>query len=160
MAKKIAAKAAVEKIKPGRKTDYKTQYCDELIDHMSKGYSYESFAGSIGVVKKTLYNWEESFLEWGEAKEIAFEKCRLFWEKLGIDHVINTSDSFGEGQSSSRSLNSTVWIFNMKNRFKWRDKQPDEVDTVVNNITNLSIEELEKIVLEGASQIKKGKANV
>jgi len=132
----------------GRPTKYKHEYCSMLIEHMSNGLSYEAFAGVIGVCKFSLYEWEKNHEEFSDAKLIAFQKCQLFWEKLGVDHIINRSDSEHQGGSSSRSLNASVWIFNMKNRFKWRDKQPDEVDVVVNNFSNMSDEDLDKRLAE------------
>lgn len=96
----------------GRPTDYKPEYCQLLIEHMSKGFSFEAFAALVNASKQTVYNWTEQFPEFMDAKEIAFERSRLFWERVGIDIAVK-----GEG-------NATAYIFNMKNRFKqeWRDK--------------------------------------
>ena len=102
---------------------------------MAQGFSFESFAGAVDASKKTLYNWEKEFPEFLHAKEIGWEKARIFWEKLGVSHIVNTSDSVSHGkdggESHSRSLNASVWIFNMKNRFpaEWRDRQ--EIDQKV-----------------------------
>lgn len=117
--------------KAGRPTKYKKENCELLIKHMEKGFSYESFAGLIGVSKQTIYDWEKQYPEFLDAKEVGVEKSRIFWENLGIQNIIN--ESFGQNMGS-KSLNSTVWIFNMKNRFQWRDKQPDE-DQVNINVT-------------------------
>ena len=116
-----------------------------LIEHMGNGFSYESFPGSIGVSKQTIKKKKKSNSEFLDAKEVGIEKSRIFWEKLGIDHIVNESESSKELGSSSKSLNASVWIFNMKNRFQWRDKQPDETDVVVNNnnITTMSDAELD-----------------
>jgi hypothetical protein len=102
-----------------------------LLKHMAEGLSYEAFAGLIGVARKSLYNWEKEFPEFLEAKETGLEQGRLYWEKLGRDHILNQS----EYQGGSTSLNATIWIFNMKNRFGWRDKQPGESEVVVNNVS-------------------------
>lgn len=118
----------------GRPTKYDKKYCEELIEHMAKGLSYEAFAGTVSVSKQTLYDWEKANPEFLDAKEIAIEKCRIFWEELGIKNIINKSDSSsweGGSESKSRSLNSSAWIFNMKNRFGWRDKQPGEEDKII-----------------------------
>ena len=132
--KKIVPKK--DKQLKGRPTSYKPEYCNQLIEHMARGLSYESFAGSIGVSKQTIYDWEKVNKEFLDAKEIGLEKSRIFWEEIGIDHIINVSESFGkDAGSKSTSLNSTVWIFNMKNRFGWRDKQPDEQDNININFT-------------------------
>lgn len=141
----------------GRPSLYRPEYCQMLIAHMSEGLSFETFAATIKTHRDTLYEWEKTHQDFSDAKKAAIEACQLYWEKLGKDHIINKSDSessFGMGGSSkSRSLNAAIWVFNMKNRFKWRDKQPDESEVVVNNYNNLSdtdidarIKELEKKV--------------
>lgn len=83
---------------------------------MKNGYSFESFAGLIGVSKQTIYDWTKANPDFLDAKERAFEASRLTWERIGKN--IATS---GEG-------NATAYIFNMKNRFKedWSDKQQIE----------------------------------
>lgn len=128
-----------EKNPIGRPSKYKPEYCQMLIDHMSQGLSFESFAAVINISRDTLFEWSKEHDDFSYSKKIAFDNCQLFWEKLGIDNILNVSESesFGEGQSksSSKSLNASAWIFNMKNRFKWKDKQPDEVDQVNINFT-------------------------
>lgn len=140
--------------KPGQPTLYRQEYCALLVEHMSQGLSYEAFAGVVGVSRQTLYDWEHANQEFSDAKKAAVEKSRLFWEKLGIDNIIN--ESFGNN-NGSRSLNASTWIFNMKNRFGWRDKQPDEVDTVINNNNSVSAdtsdEELDKKIQEKLKKI-------
>ena len=55
----------------------------------------------------------------------------MFWEKLGIDHILSVTQSErkkdGTTMSRSKALNSAVWVFNMKNRFKWKDRVEQEV---------------------------------
>lgn len=41
----------------GRPTDYKPEYCQQLIDHCATGKSIASFAGLIDVDRKTISNW-------------------------------------------------------------------------------------------------------
>lgn len=119
----------------GRPTGYDPSFCEKLIEHMDSGLSYESFAGTIGVSRRVLFDWERAHPEFLHSKEVGLERARIFWEKLGIEHIVNKSDSHGKGQSSSRSLNASVWIFNMKNRFGWRDKQPGEEDQINIKVT-------------------------
>lgn len=106
----------------------------------------QSFPSKISVSRATIYKWVEKFPEFAEAKEIGEAHSQLFWEKLAIDHVV-TADKV--------SLNASVWIFNMKNRFGWRDKQKDEADVVVNNYSNMSDEELEKEIEQALKNYKK-----
>lgn len=104
------------KNKGGRPTNYRIEYCDKVIAHMSKGFSFESFAGEVGVCKDTLYEWVKNHKEFSDSKNIGFELNRRFWEKVGID--------IATGTGVASNGNATAFIFNMKNRFKneWRDK--------------------------------------
>jgi hypothetical protein len=103
--------------KMGRPSKYDPKFCDLLVDHMSKGFSFESFAGLINVRTQTIYNWLKSEPNFLEAKSIAFERSRLFWEDVGIKHIKNIYQG--------DNLNTTLWIFNMKNRFGWKDVKED-----------------------------------
>jgi len=87
-----------------------------LIDHMASGLSFEAFAGVIGVNQDTLHEWVKVWPAFSEAKKDGLAKGRIFWEKIG--HA---------GMSGKiKNFNSTVWVFSMKNRFGWRDKQSVE----------------------------------
>jgi transposase-like protein len=128
---------ATEKRPVGRpRIEFKPEYCDLVETEMASGFSFEACAGAIGICKQTLYSWVDQYPEFLDAKRRGTELNRRFWEKLGVDHIINVSESVREGKdqiTTSKSLNSAVWIFNMKNRFRdeWRDKQ--EVDHSVKN---------------------------
>lgn len=115
--------------KVGRPSKYEARFCEDLIGYMSEGYSVEACAGLIGVHKDTIYQWVKEYPDFSDAKKIGEAKSRAFWERLGIDHIVNKSDSesvgYGISTSSSRSLNASAWIFNMKNRFKWKDKHDE-----------------------------------
>lgn len=129
-----------EENKGGRPSKYKPEYCEQLVEHMNSGLSFESFAAIIDVNQDTLHEWVKVHEEFSEAKKRAYTKNLLFWEKLGVDHVLNESideENFEEGTKKkvSKSLNAAVWCFNMKNRHKWRDKQPDENDQININFT-------------------------
>lgn len=126
------------KAKDGRPSKYKPEYCQLLIDHMSKGLSFETFGAVINVNRDTIFEWVKVHKDFSDAKIEAIAKCQLFWENLGVEHILNVTKSQSEGgvtKSGSKSLNASVWIFNMKNRFKWRDKQVDENDTINVNVS-------------------------
>lgn len=98
----------------GRPTKYKPEYCEMLIEHMASGLSYDTFPAVANCSLAVLYDWEKRHPEFLEAKKEAFNRNRLFWEKVGIEGM------FMGGKDNP--FNATVWIFNMKNRFSWRDK--------------------------------------
>ena len=129
----------------GRPTKYKKEYCEELIMHMEQGFSFESFAGKIKTCKQTIYNWLDLYPEFLDAKNIAFEASRLFWEKCGIVGVWHNEEYDSQGRKTySQKLNSSAWIFNMKNRFGWTDKKEVLTKDPVNITLNYSLDEEEQ----------------
>lgn len=105
----------------GRPTKYKKEYCKKLIEHMSQGYSIGSFAGVVKVNKDTVYEWINVNKEFKEAKEYGESLSLLWWEKSGMDGMRGAIPGF----------NATMWVFNMKNRFKWKDLHETKVDIEV-----------------------------
>ena len=89
------------------------------------------FAKKIGVTRKTLYEWEKNYPEFGKAMDMARDSQERFIVVNGLKSLIN----------------STFAIFTAKNVLGWRDKQPDEVDQVnVNNNVNVDDEKLKKLI--------------
>ena len=118
-------KATKKKANPvGRPPKYKKEFCQKLIDHMSKGFSYEGFAGKIDTHRDTLYHWEKLYPEFSDAKKKAFIKCMNYWEEMGMAGTVGKIKGFS----------TPMWIFNMKNRFKWADRHEHAVDTDQNEI--------------------------
>lgn len=95
-----------------RPTKYLPEFDEMLIDHMAEGMSFESFAGKMSLSKQTLYSWAENYSTFMDAKKEGLEKCRYFWEKIGVAATLGKVENF----------NATCWIFNMKNRFHWSDR--------------------------------------
>lgn len=120
---------------------------------MKEGLSFESFAAIAKVHKDTLYEWLKVHPEFVEAKAEAWAENLLFYEKVGRAGMTGKLDGF----------NVTAWIFSMKNRHGWRDRQRDETDVIVNNIsasvaqlTDEQLEaEFEKVVQKRLSEKEK-----
>lgn len=134
MAKKPAASSAAKPAKKkrvvppgsrkgmgGRPSKYKKEFCKKLVDHMKKGFSFESFGAVRGVntTMQTLYEWakDERKPEFAEAKREGELHARKFWENLLIRQAA------GHINGSNSAL-----IFALKNKFpkEWRDKQEVE----------------------------------
>lgn len=102
-----------EKRKVGRPTDYKSEYCQMLIEHMAQGHSFESFAAVINKNRDTLYDWTVRHKEFLDAKKEGLDKSLLWFEERG---------RFGMKQG--KDFNATVFIFMMKNMHGWKS-EPD-----------------------------------
>lgn len=97
----------------GRPTEFKPEYCDQLIDHMSTGMSYESFAAEIRVGRSTIYDWENSHPMWKEAKEIGLQCAHSFFEKRLI---AKTAGQAIQGVDP-KLVDTACLIFALKTRF-------------------------------------------
>jgi hypothetical protein len=98
-----------------RSSQFFSEYCQQLIDHMEEGHTFESFAGLVRVSRQTLYNWCSLYPEFAEARDIGKEVCLLTHER----HMLNTI----------RKGNFQMSIYMTKNLFPndWRDKKDVEV---------------------------------
>lgn len=103
----------------GRPSSYKPEYPEKLFEHMAEGLSFECFGGrpEVKASVSMLYNWLEAHPDFQEAKKLGETASRYFWEIMGIDGAKGKIQGFNLGG----------WIFNMKNRFFWRDKQDFEI---------------------------------
>lgn len=124
----------------GRPTSYDPKYCDLLIEHRAKGFSFESFAWLIRVSKKTLYNWKEEFPEFLHAAGVAEEAHRYYQEAVGLAGTrglpaFTTVNPQGEEvQNIMGQFNASTWQFMMKNTHaaEWKDKH--EVESTNKNL--------------------------
>lgn len=125
-------------MKRGRPTSYDPKYCKEVIIWMSRGFSIKSFAGNIGVDETTIYDWISKHREFSQSIKIGKAKSVMFWEQMGMLGMMGKIPNF----------NTTVWIFQMKNRMGWSDRltvdlEADRVQEQLDKETNLSGEENE-----------------
>lgn len=100
----------------GRPTRYRKSFCKDLIEHFKLGFSFETFGARVHCSKDTLYQWLKKHPEFADAKNIGLMYSMAYWEGLGIQAITGRNANF----------NNACWIFNMKNRFGWRDKQADD----------------------------------
>lgn len=106
--------------------EFKDEYCEMLVNHMAEGLSFETFGAIVDCCKQTLYTWMEKYPQFLDARRRGDVKSQMYWEKLGNQHIINTSDSESQGQgygwSKSRSINAAIYKLHMANKFGWREK--------------------------------------
>lgn len=100
----------------GRPSTYKKEYCRKLVDHMSQGLSFESFAGVVHTTKQTLYEWVKKHPDFLDAKHVGQAKSQIFWETIGIKGSCGHLEKF----------NGRSWQANMRNRFDWGGSEMDK----------------------------------
>ena len=109
---------------------YKKEYCKQLIDHMKKGFSFDSFAAKVPCGRDTLYRWanpKEKYYkpDFCDAEKVGLSLCLEWWEKEGF-----------KGMWGGKKFNPSIWVFMMKNRFGYRDNpKNDEEDGEDKNVT-------------------------
>ena len=100
---------------------------DEVIDRLKEGWqtrfiemgkegcSDVEIRAEFGISSDLWWRWIEEDEEFSATAKAAKSACHAKWEQMG------RKMAFGEVEG-----NPTTWIFNMKNRFNWRDKQDVE----------------------------------
>lgn len=127
----------------GTPSAFKPEYCQMLVEHMSKGFSLESFAGVVGHHRQAILTWISAIDKFQEAYQLGKAKSLLFWEAKGIEGLFN--ETYGGGVS--KTLNAPVWRLNMINRFKWKDRAEDDKNIKI-DVASLSDEEIMKLAKE------------
>ncbi len=61
----------------GRPTKYEHRFCQMVVDHMEKGFTFDSFAGVISVNRDTLYEWRRKYPDFSVACSVGNSKRRL-----------------------------------------------------------------------------------
>lgn len=93
--------------------EYKPEYCDLLVNHMSQGYSFDCFGSEVpGASIDVLEAWVADHDEFAIAKVQGEAECLKYWEKIGI------AASMGKLPDFDRE----AYFFNMRNRFQWDKK--------------------------------------
>lgn len=112
----------------GRITNYKPEFCEMLIEHMSKGNTFETFTYVAGIKNKdTLNEWVKKHPEFADAKSVGRQAFRLWLENLVKQHIV----SVRSGEMST-TLNSRIVEF----YFRYVcGVGAEEQSPVVNNVT-------------------------
>jgi hypothetical protein len=100
----------------GRPTDYRAEYCDQVIEWGAQGKSKAWMAAKLGVTRQTLDNWMGAQAEFFDAMTRARDLAQAWWEDKGQDNIVSLP---GQG-----TLNAGVYSRSMAARFPedWREK--------------------------------------
>lgn len=94
--------------------DLPSDWRELMLAAASEGKSAVEIRHEIGIGRSAWETLLEDSQEFRAAEKDARELCEVWWERSG-----RTLAMAGGG-------NSAIWIFNMKNRFGWRDKKEEE----------------------------------
>lgn len=96
----------------GRPPKYEPWMLDKIENLMNAGASKVEVAAELGIHRDTLHEWCKSNLEFSDAIKRGEFRSQAWWERQGR---ISLKD---------KEFNSTLWIMNVKNRFRedWSDK--------------------------------------
>lgn len=70
--------------KKTRADRFALKHGEALVEHMSKGYSFRSFAAISDIPLTTLLRWADKNKNFQKYKELAEAKSLLYWETIGI----------------------------------------------------------------------------
>ena len=115
----------------GRPTDYKPEFCDEVVQFGKQGKSITQIACLLDVGKATVYRWEEQFPEFRDALIRAREFAQMWWEDQG--QLGLTADKF----------QGSLWAKQVSCRFPddYREKQDLNLGGQKNNPIVITREE-------------------
>lgn len=102
---------------------------EHILDMASEGASDVEIRAYLKISDDLWYRWIEEDDGFSRTIKTAKMLCHAKWEQMG------RKMAFGEVEG-----NPTTWIFNMKNRFGWKDKTETEVTATVSQSTTLSID--------------------
>lgn len=103
---------------------YKPEYAVKLRDHLSKGYSFESF--HIGVARSTKYEWLKSVPEFKQAHDEGLEQGLALLESLLLGKATGHNPKY-----DPKNCDLGAIIFPLKTRFHkiYGDKTKHEVES-------------------------------
>jgi len=96
-----------------RNASYSKTLCEKVVLLMMDGRSRYEVAAELGICTATLARWEREKEEFAEALHLGDEASRAWWEKIARENIL---------MDNSVKFNTSVWGFNMKNRFGWKDR--------------------------------------
>lgn len=99
--------------KVGRPTDYRDEYCEQVVEWGRQGKSRVWMATRIGVISETLSNWAKEHPEFFAALTLAKELEQAHWEDLGQENI------------KESGFSASTWSRSMAARFPrhWAEKK-------------------------------------
>jgi len=90
---------------------------DLMLNGAKEGKSKRFITTLLKISPETFYRLKDDEEEFSDTIKECEELCYAWWEQIGLQYITNDSSK------DSLNLNTTNYIFQMKNRFGWADKQ-------------------------------------
>ena len=139
-------KKTIDKIKSGRPSKYRPEFCSKLIDIMAQGKSKTTALLELGISVKTFYDWiTEYFEDVGEdgklyrRKNTNFKPSFLKALKMGEELNLSWWEEMGRLNITNKDFNSTLYMMQMQNRHGWSRRIDGKIDI---NETHREIKEI------------------
>lgn len=89
----------------GRPTDYRPEYCEQVVELGREGRSYTQIAARMDIAKSTLYLWMDAHPEFSDAMTRARELAQCWFEDKG------------QGGLETPGFNASLWAKQVSARF-------------------------------------------
>lgn len=96
------------------KLEYKEIYCEKLIEHMEKGYTFESFAAILSVSPALLTEWCDYYPDFSDAKQIGKQSRSIEYQTLLKHSAVGHSEN-GDGERENFTGSQQAIQFALKN---------------------------------------------
>jgi len=90
----------------GRPTDYRPEFCERVLELGREGKSHAQIAANLGVARKTLYEWQERYPEFGDAMTHARDLSQAWFEDMGQTGLV------------MQGFNASLWAKQVSCRFR------------------------------------------
>ncbi|WP_299084892.1 hypothetical protein [uncultured Paraglaciecola sp.] len=99
--------------KRSSRSKYDPAMAEKLPGLFKNGESVAEVCAVLGIGKKSFYRYIEKHADFAEAYDKGRDLSEAWWLKKGRNAV----------NGKAKHMDTTAWIFNMKNRFGWADKK-------------------------------------
>src|SRR5678816_661376 len=92
--------------------------CETMLNLFNGGATVAEVCAELGIARDTFYCWCNEHKDFSDAYKKGRELAERWWTKIGQAGMLGKLE---------QPINSAMWIFNMKARFKWQDRHEVEV---------------------------------
>lgn len=96
-------------------SDLRPDWREYLLEKFGEGWSIAEVLVGLGVTQKVHARLRRDHEEYDQAFEDGMVLSEAWWVRQGRENILN-----------NRSFNVGIWVFNLKNRFGWRDSIPND----------------------------------